>query len=239
MRRSRTTLANTDAAATEAHVASASTMGRTTPAKGSWGWRSRSIGPSIRSASGASASSASARCAATRSASVMPQSSHSSGDACPTAQAWHQDPTASKIDSRRASLSCLESRSHAGMERLVTRGRTSATPTVRGPAQAPRPTSSRPAISSWPSARRRRSSRRPGVQTVTPSRSRAAPQYDGGREHRRGGEIGPGRPDPAPARDQGRRAQPLPGDLGARLRDRGVHRRGLHDPSAFRREHAG
>ncbi len=78
----------------------------------------------------------------------MPHSSHSTGVACPTAQAWHQRPTASKMSSRRASLSIFESRSHGGMERIWTRGRTIATPTVSGPAQAPRPTSSRPATTS-------------------------------------------------------------------------------------------
>ena len=50
--RSRTTLASTDAAATDAHLASPSTMGRTSPPKGSSGWRSRSTGPSTRIASG-------------------------------------------------------------------------------------------------------------------------------------------------------------------------------------------
>ena len=78
----------------------------------------------------------------------MPHSSHSAGVACPTDQSWHHAPTAPKISSRRASLSILESRSHGGMERCCTRGRTTATPTVSGPAQAPRPTSSRPATES-------------------------------------------------------------------------------------------
>ena len=78
----------------------------------------------------------------------MPHSSHSAGVACPTDHASHHSPTASKISSRRASLSILESRSQAGMERSWTRGRTTATPTVSGPAQAPRPTSSRPATDS-------------------------------------------------------------------------------------------
>ena len=52
MSRSRTTLARTEAAATDAHLASPSTIGRTRPAKGSSAWRSRSTGPSTRSASG-------------------------------------------------------------------------------------------------------------------------------------------------------------------------------------------
>ena len=96
----------------------------------------------------------------------MPQASHSVDEACPTDHAWHHAPTASKISSRRASLSILESRSHVGIDRSWTRGRTTATPTVNGPAQAPRPTSSRPATDSYPSARRRRSSLRSGEQTV-------------------------------------------------------------------------
>ena len=69
----------------------------------------------------------------------MPHSSHSLEVAWPTDHASHHLPTAPKISSRRASLSIFESRSQAGTERSWTRGRTTATPTVSGPAQAPRP----------------------------------------------------------------------------------------------------
>ena len=89
-----------------------------------------------------------ARRPATRSASVMPQASHSAGVACPTDHASHHLPTASKISSRRASLSIFESRNQRGMVRCCTRGRTTATPTVSGPAHEPRPTSSSPATDS-------------------------------------------------------------------------------------------
>ena len=65
-----------------------------------------------------------------------------------------------RSSSRRASLSCLESRASRHGAQLDPR-RTTATPTVKGPAHAPRPTSSTPATPSKPSLRSRRSSPRP------------------------------------------------------------------------------
>ena len=189
---------------------------------------------------GRSPSPARARRAATREASVMPHSSHSAGVACPTDHAWHHAPTASKISSRRASLSILESRSQGGMERSWTRGRTTATPTVSGPAQAPRPTSSRPATDSYPWARRRRSSFRSGEQTVISDHRRRARLIRWGRERRTGGtHADPNARTPlAPGTKVDVRNR-YPGHVGARLRDRRGHRRGVPHPPHVGREHPG
>ena len=103
-----------------------------------------------RRAPAAPGSCANARRVASRRAAVIPMRSHSSGLACPTAQAVHQAATVSKICSRTCSDSCFESRSPRG--RRCGAARSTATPTVSGPAQAPRPTSSIPATSWCPAA---------------------------------------------------------------------------------------
>ena len=97
-------------------------------------------------------------------------------------------------------------------------GATPPTPTVSGPAQAPRPTSSTPPTHSKPSLRSRRSSPRPGEQ-ITAARGGSI------RWGRDGGGRRAERTCPAVAGDEGGRAQPVPGDLGPRVRGGGGHRR--------------
>ena len=84
-----------------------------------------------------------ARRVASRSAAVIPSRSHSSGPAWPTAQPAHHAATRSNMASLVSSVSCLESRSPFGIRRGDSHSTT--TPTLSGPAQAPRPTSSIPA----------------------------------------------------------------------------------------------
>jgi len=79
-----------------------------------------------------------------------PNRSALSGTGVADRPARHQAAISSKTRSRRSSLKSLESRRPLGSLRI--RGRSTATPTVSGPAQAPRPTSSSPATTSWPAA---------------------------------------------------------------------------------------
>ena len=67
------------------------------------------------------------------------------GDACPTAWAWAQRRMRGTIRSRACGDSSFESRTPCGAERHTSSMTT--TPTVTGPASAPRPTSSIPASS--------------------------------------------------------------------------------------------
>ena len=69
----------------------------------------------------------------------MPMRSHSSGPACPTAHPAHHAATRSKMASLESSVSCLESRSPLGIRRGDSLS--TATPTLSGPAHAPRPNS--------------------------------------------------------------------------------------------------
>ena len=83
----------------------------------------------------------------------------------PPTSAVHQLVMAGKSSSRRSSVSIFESRMPRG---AVTPIGTTTTPTDTGPAQAPRPTSSRPATSSNPSPHRDRSKRSLGRRCRPP-----------------------------------------------------------------------
>ena len=165
IRRSRTTLASTEAAATEAQRASPPTTGCTVTRRTPTPSRrpDRATGPAGRRPGGhrvARSSRPGPAAAASRRAIRIPHWSHSSGVAWPTAQSTHHAPTDSKIYSRRASLSCLESRSHRGMERSAVR------PRPRPPRRSP----GRP---------RRRGRPRPGrPPTRGPRRAGPAPWRD-------------------------------------------------------------
>ena len=103
---------------------------------------------------------AKARAAARRSAAMIPISSISSDEACPTALIGAQRSTRGTSFSRAAGVSSFESRTPVGAD-LVSRS-TTTTPTVTGPARAPRPTSSIPATKRCPSRSSLRSSRSVG-----------------------------------------------------------------------------
>ena len=76
-------------------------------------------------------------------AAMIPISSISAGEACPTAWPMAQRRRRGTMATRAAGVSSLESRTPAGALRQVSSMTT--TPTVTGPARAPRPTSSMPA----------------------------------------------------------------------------------------------
>src|SRR3546814_1809459 len=161
MMRSRVTLARIEAAAIDRQRASPFTSSSLVPAP------TKSQLPPSSTRSAGRPRSARARWAARRCASDMPSSSHSSGLAWPTPHATHQSATRSNIASRSCSRSIFESRIL-----LTRRSRgTTAAPRVRGPAQAPRPTSSMPTTTSWPSAQRRRSTSRDGGWPLIARRS--------------------------------------------------------------------
>ncbi len=85
----------------------------------------------------------------------------------------HQPAIRSNSFSRSASVSIFESRTPLTRESL---GRIAA-PTINGPAHAPRPTSSMPTTTSWPSSQSSRSSPRVGgrPRTVIAGDATAAP----------------------------------------------------------------
>ena len=161
MRRSRTTLASTEAAATEAQLASPSTIGRTRPGEGLFGMAQqvdRAVDEEgVRDRSPARQGPGGPPPARPRS---CPTRRTPPGLACPTAQAG-----TTRRRRRRSPHGGPRSASWSRAARPAWSaagpvGRTTATPTVSGPAQAPRPTSSSPATHSKPCARRRRSSLR-------------------------------------------------------------------------------
>ena len=96
-----------------------------------------------RSTRSTGSTAAKARSAARRSAAVRPNESISPAVACPTADSAVQRGTRGPSRSRAAGVSSLESRSPVGAVRV--RAMMTATPTLTGPATAPRPTSSMPA----------------------------------------------------------------------------------------------
>ena len=118
-----------------------------------------------------------ARRAASRCASDMPSSSHSRWLAWPTAHATHQPAIRSNRASRSAELSCLESRI------LYTRrsAGSTAAPSVSGPAQEPRPTSSIPTTTWCPCSPQRPLDRQPGRRAL----QRRSELRDDGRGHGR------------------------------------------------------
>ncbi len=89
-----------------------------------------------------------ARRAASFCAADIPSWSHSSWLAAPTDHDTHQAAMRSNSASRSRSVSSFESRTPLTR---VSRGSTAA-PTINGPAQAPRPTSSMPTTTSCPRA---------------------------------------------------------------------------------------
>ena len=136
--RSRTTLARMLAAATLRQSRSALTRISTLRTSGETKFHL----PSVTATSGITPSPSIARRQASRWAAVMPSSSHSSWLTAPTAHASHHPAIRSNNLSRSGSVSIFESRTPSTR---VSRGRIAA-PTMSGPAQAPRPTSSIPTI---------------------------------------------------------------------------------------------
>jgi len=155
MSSSRSTLASTLADATEEHLRSALIIVVTGGVVGcsaakdsrptSSGAVSQSWLPSRMTRSGVRGSAARARRPAERSAAMMPTWSISAALACPTAYPMDQRWIRGTRARRAAGASSFESRTPVGAERTDSSIRT--TPTVTGPASAPRPTSSMPASS--------------------------------------------------------------------------------------------
>ena len=92
---------------------------------------------------------------------MMPWRSISSGSACPTACAVAQRRNRGTSACRAAGVRSFESRTPDGAAR--TEASMTTTPTVTGPARAPRPTSSIPATSRFPARRSFRSSLKVGI----------------------------------------------------------------------------
>ena len=157
IRPSRSTFASTDAAATEEQRRSAliivvtggvrvasDSSSCTKPSNPTCsGAVSQSWLPSRMTRSGVTGSAASARTPASRNAAMIPIWSISTGEACPTACAWAHRRIGATMRSRAGAERSLESRTPAGAERHTSSMTT--TPTLTGPARAPRPTSSIPA----------------------------------------------------------------------------------------------
>ena len=149
MIRSRVTFARTDAALMQAATRSpfhTASPGTPRPSTGN---------PSVRTYSGGTSSSATARRSASTFATCMPSRSHSSDSMTTTDQASAFFSTWAYTRSRAFSVSSLESASPGISPDLP--GLRIAAPATSGPAHAPRPASSTPAISSMPTRRSARS----------------------------------------------------------------------------------
>ena len=181
---SRSHLASTLAAATEAHVRSALTRMCTRGAgtagvvveREEVGLR-RAAEPVVRPVQqhdvdrpDGRRDGASARVPASRRAAMMPTSSISAALACPTARASPQRPSAgSKRGRAPRARAAWSPRRPSG--RTASSTSTTTTPTLTGPASEPRPTSSMPARSRAPSRRSTRSWRRCGATRAARSPS--------------------------------------------------------------------